>query len=171
MWLGEQAWLQPVDLPLPDMLQCKVSGRPLDFLLQVCVACAPALENRRGAPLAGFRPPTWGVPHWDAAALVHTHAHSPTRWGDTRLDTRAVPTGCPQLGAHSWESGVFIRAGGVFDCAVVGVACYRCMRPWTSSIPRRSIAHCSSSYRRRWAPAPTVKGMRREVHAARGAVR
>jgi hypothetical protein len=30
-----QAWLQPVDLPLPEMLKCKASGRPLDFLLQV----------------------------------------------------------------------------------------------------------------------------------------
>jgi len=30
-----QAWLQPVDLPLPEMLKCKATGRPLDFLLQV----------------------------------------------------------------------------------------------------------------------------------------
>lgn len=32
---GRPAWLDPLDLPKREQLTCRISGRPLDFLLQV----------------------------------------------------------------------------------------------------------------------------------------
>ena len=33
---GRPAWLDPLHLPTEEQLTCRVTGRPLDFLLQVC---------------------------------------------------------------------------------------------------------------------------------------
>lgn len=34
---GRPAWLDPLHLPSPEQLTCRVTGKPLEFLLQVRV--------------------------------------------------------------------------------------------------------------------------------------
>lgn len=42
---GRPAWLDPLHLPTPEQLTCRVSGKPLDFLLQV--GSGTAAQGRR----------------------------------------------------------------------------------------------------------------------------
>lgn len=50
---GRPAWLDPLHLPTQEQLTCRVSGKPLDFLLQVRLgAAARATEGHKGGAAA-----------------------------------------------------------------------------------------------------------------------
>lgn len=56
---GRPAWLDPLHLPTEEQLTCRVTGQPLDFLLQVC---RRRRRCRRRLPvLASYPPELWCV--------------------------------------------------------------------------------------------------------------
>ena len=64
---GRPAWLDPLHLPTEEQLTCRVTGKPLDFLLQArcpSAAAASAAAVQGGQPMLACRP---GAGLWHAA--------------------------------------------------------------------------------------------------------
>ena len=56
---GRPAWLDPLHLPTEEQLMCRVTGKPLDFLLQVRHLLPPPPRHAHCARQAAHPPACW----------------------------------------------------------------------------------------------------------------
>lgn len=166
-----QAWLDPLRLPSTDMLTCKASGKPLDFLLQVGGwwswwgmvgdgeggwGMAARVEDCRAGRMVGrlvgrlraceernwVLGGRWATPKpAPAAEACCCQPRVKEHWSMISLTMRL-----PAINAVRTGTKQVPHATGRTSYSVPGPGagfCRRCTRLWTPTRMRASIARCS----------------------------